>query len=199
MLNYGAGLWFGVGTRSRRPLQLTGRNSPIDASIFSYEDHDRSAQVRVEGWRVDEGPGVNMDAVLLIATSLPDPCALQGHLIGWIDAEASLGVRWPVVTRVVTRLEPSARLWRLARRVNGGAPGTRTGPTIRESEWSKLRGLVKHAAEAIGMELDASHPQVRAISIPGGGVGLDASLATGIGRLVVQSRGAAEAPAAVAS
>ena len=195
MLNYGAGLWFGVGTRSRRPLQLTGR-SPIDASLFSYEDHGCSSQVRVEGWRLDEGPGHSMDAVLLIATSLPDPCALQGHLVGWIDVEASLGVRWPVVSRVVTRLEPSARLWRLARRVNGGSPGSRTGPTIRESEWSKLRGLVKHAAEAIGMELDASQPQVRAIAIPGAGVGLEASLATGIGRLVVQARGAAEAPAA---
>jgi hypothetical protein len=46
------------------------------------------------------------------------------------------------------------------------------------------------------MELDASQPQVRAIAIPGAGVGLETSLATGIGRLVVQARGAAEAPAA---
>ncbi len=198
MLNVGAGLWFGVGTRSRRPLQLTGR-SPIDARLVSFEDHACTTQVRVEGWRLDEGLGLEVDAVLLIATSLPDPSCLHGHLIGWIDVEASLGQRWPAVSRVIARLEPSARLMRLARRVNGGAPGDRGGATMRQSEWSKLRGLVKNAAEAIGMELEASVPQVRAISIPGAGLGLETSLATGVGRLVAQSRPSGEAPAAVAS
>lgn len=195
MLNVGAGLWFGVGARSRRPLQLTGR-SPLDARLVSYEDHSRTAPLRVEGWRLDDGPGLAVDAVLLIATSLPDPAALHGHLIGWMDVEGSLGQRWPAVSRVITRLEPSARLMRLARRANGG---DRSGPSIRPSEWSKLRGLVKLAAEAIGMELEAGVPQVRAIAIPGAGLGIDSSLATGIGRLASQSRPSGEKPAAVAS
>lgn len=198
MLNVGAGLWFGVGARSRRPLQLTGR-SPLDARLVSYEDHSRTTTVRVEGWRLDEGPGLSVDAVLLIATSLPDPATLHGHLIGWMDVEGSLAQRWPAVSRVVTRLEPSARLMRLARRGNGGGPDDRSGPPMRQSEWSKLRGLIKHAAEAIGMELEAGVPQVRAIAIPGAGLGIEASLATGIGRLLSQSRPSGEARAAVAS
>ena len=171
-----SGIWFGLAVKGGGHFFLVGKDT-LEGWLVSYDRYEDSFFMNVDGWRLGPGLGGSVGMALIIVTSLREPSGLHGHMIGGGDFEANLGGKWGTVAKAVDKLQPAMKALRTMKRATKGV--------IKVAEWEKTREVIKNAATALGMSLDAAEPQVYAFGIPGAGVGVELSLFYGVGTVQV--------------
>jgi hypothetical protein len=172
-------IWFGIAVKGGGHFFLVGKDT-VEGWLVSVDNYENNFFLNVDGWRLGPGLGGGVGVALVIVTSMRNPNALHGHMVGGKDFQASLGAKWGTLAKGVSKLsvvQKLAQRSKFATKVGKGA--------ITLAEWEKTRELIKGTIGALGIDLDAAEPQVEVIDLPGVGTGLELSAYFNVGTIQV--------------
>lgn len=94
---------------------------------------------------------------------------------GW-DFAVSLGGRWGDAVKGVKNIPTIAKVSKIIKQGGKVSDALKGTAKLSPGEWEKIAELVKASREALGIDPDATKPQVNAFDIPLAGAAIEVSL-----------------------
>ncbi|MFW6076893.1 MAG: OmpA family protein [Hyphomicrobiales bacterium] len=176
-------MYFGFGVKYGGALAIGGKQA-VDGWLFSADDYHDRVFVQAEIFTAGPGLGAGTNVVFVIATGGPDKHAFRGtKFTGW-DFAVSLGGRWGDALKTARRVPTIRKLSKVLK--ESGSKALKEGGKLEQiveraakmspEDWEKLADSVKRARDALGVDLNATKPQVNVFDVPFAGAALEVSL-----------------------
>jgi hypothetical protein len=167
-------MYFGVGAKFGGIL--IGGTQALEGYLFSVDDYYDRVHIQARIWTLGPGLGGGGNVVFIMAHGSPYKHKFRGTKFkGW-DFAVSLGGRWGDAIKGARKIPAVARMARVIKQGGKIDQALKGGAKLSPAEWEKVAELVKASREALGVDPDASKPQVNVFDIPLAGAAVEVSL-----------------------
>jgi hypothetical protein len=167
-------MYFGVGAKFGGIM--IGGTQTMEGYLFSVDDYQDQVHVEARIWTLGPGLGGGANVVFIMAYGSPHKHQFVGTKFDGWDFAVSLGGRWGDAVKGVSKIPAVAKMAKVLK--DGGKIGEvlKGASKLSASEWEKVAELVKASREALGVDSNATTPQLNAFDIPLAGAALEVSL-----------------------
>ena len=168
-------MYFGIGAKFGGILAVGGTQT-MEGYLFSVDDYKDRVHVEARIWTAGLGLGGGANVVFIMAYGSPHKHKFVGTKFDGWDFAVSLGGRWGDAVKGVSKIPAVAKLAKVIK--DGGKIGEalKGASKLSASEWEKIAELIKASREALGVDPDATTPQLNAFDIPLAGGAVEVSI-----------------------
>lgn len=170
----GPKMYFGVGAKFGGIL--IGGTQTLEGYLFSVDDYNDRVHVEARIWTLGPGLGGGGNVVFIMAYGSPHKHEFLGTKFDGWDFSVSIGGRWGDVVKGARKIPAVAKLAQVIKKGGKIDQALKGGAKLSPSEWEKVSELVKSSREALGVDSDATKPQLSVFDIPLAGAALEVSL-----------------------
>jgi hypothetical protein len=167
-------MYFGIGVKFGGIV--IGGTQTMEGYLFSVDDYRDQVHVEARIWTLGPGLGGGANVVFIMAYGSPHKYEFVGSKFDGWDFSVSLGGRWGDAVKGVSKIPAVAKLAKLINQGGKVAEILKGASKLSPSEWEKVAELVKASREALGVDPNATKPQLSAFDIPLAGAALEVSL-----------------------
>ncbi len=167
-------LYFGIGAKFGGIV--IGGTQTMEGYLFSADDYYDQVHIEARIWTLGPGLGGGANVVFIMAYGSPHKHKFHGTKFDGWDFAVSLGGRWGDAVKGVSKIPAVAKLAKLIKQGGKIENALKGASKLSPSEWEKIAELVKSSREALGVEPNATNPQVNVFDIPLAGAALEVSL-----------------------
>jgi hypothetical protein len=167
-------LYFGIGAKFGGIL--IGGTQTMEGYLFSADDYDDRVHVEARIWTVGPGLGGGANVVFIMAHGTPHKHKFVGTKFGGWDFAVSIGGRWGDVAKGARRIPAVVKLTQVIKKGGKVSQALKGAAKLSPSEWEKVSELVKSSREALGVDTNATKPQLNVFDIPLAGAAVELSL-----------------------
>ncbi|MEJ1160340.1 OmpA family protein [Prosthecomicrobium sp. N25] len=167
-------MYFGLGVKFGGIL--IGGTQTLEGYLFSVDDYDDQVHVEARIWTLGPGLGGGGNVVFIMAYGGTDKRGFVGTKFDGWDFAVSLGGRWGDAVKGVSKIPAIAKLAEVVKDGGKAAAVLKGAAKLKPGEWEKVAELVKTSREALGVDADATKPQLSVFDIPLAGGALEVSL-----------------------
>ena len=170
----GPKMYFGLGAKFGGIV--IGGTQTLEGYLFSVDDYNDQVHVEARIWVLGPGLGGGANVVFIMAYGSPHKHEFVGTKFDGWDFAVSLGGRWGDAAKGLSKIPAVAKL------AQGIKQGGKVGQILKgasklsPTEWEKVVELVKTSREALGVDSNATKPQLNVFDIPLAGAALEVSL-----------------------
>lgn len=177
-------IWVGAGYKAGTTFGIVG-NETGQVTCISLDDPTKGFTATITASRLGGGVGASGAPVLVFITSMQRAHELEGLMTGGWGYNIALGAKLNGILRsgktaqaVKALTEYGEKLRKMGR---GGAAAVKAGAKVAE-----YNSQIVDAIKTLGMDLDATEPQVQTFEIPVGGFGAEVSIVHTVTRFHVE-------------
>ncbi len=167
-------MYFGIGAKFGGIL--IGGTQTMEGYLFSVDDYKDQVHIEARIWTLGPGLGGGANVVFIMAYGSPHKYEFVGSKFDGWDFAVSLGGRWGDAVKGVSKIPAIAKLAKMLSQGGKVADILKGASKLSAGEWEKIAELVKASREALGVDPNATKPQVSAFDIPLAGAALEVSL-----------------------
>jgi hypothetical protein len=167
-------MYFGVGAKFGGIV--IGGTQTMEGYLFSVDDYKDQVHVEARIWTLGPGLGGGANVVFIMAYGSPSKHKFVGTKFDGWDFAVSLGGRWGDAVKGASKIPAVAKLAKVVKQGGGISQALKGASKLSASEWEKVAELVKTSREALGVDPDATKPQLNVFDIPLAGAALEVSL-----------------------
>jgi hypothetical protein len=167
-------MYFGIGAKFGGIL--IGGTQTLEGYLFSVDDYKDQVHVEARIWTLGPGLGGGGNVVFIMAYGSPHKHKFVGTKFDGWDFAVSLGGRWGDAVKGVSKIPAVAKLAKLVKQGGTVEQLLKGASKLSAGEWEKVAELVKTSREALGVDGNATTPQLNVFDIPLAGAALEVSL-----------------------
>jgi len=168
-------MYFGIGAKFGG-IVIGGGTQTLEGYLFSVDDYKDTVHVEARIWTLGPGLGGGANVVFIMAYGSPHKHKFVGTKFDGWDFSVSLGGRWGDAVKGVSRIPAVAKLAQVIKQGGKIEQALKGAAKLSSSEWEKVSELVKTSREALGVDANATTPQLNVFDIPLAGAALEVSL-----------------------